>query len=268
MPSTVNAINVLIVDDEPEACKNLENILQEYVGRSVNVVGTANSTRQAELLIRQLGPDAVFLDIEMPNENAFHFLDRVKPMLSFEVVFVTAYDDYAIRAFKLNAVDYILKPISIPELANAVQRLKEKIDIRKLLGNPAASYIGLSEQVNGRVKSQRITLRDNNNIEVVDFRDIYFVEAQGSYIRIIFVKNNETRDIVMSGSVTEYEELLPSETFFRIHKTYLVNCIHIKRITHDDSNFVVVEGNYTLPVSRRRYGPLIGFLQKNDLFNE
>src|ERR1700689_5825299 len=125
MPSDNALLNVLIVDDEMEACDNLKNILMEYVDKEINIAGIANNTREAEAQINNFLPDAVFLDIEMPNENAFHFLSRISPF-GFEVIFVTAYDEYAIKAFKLNAVDYILKPISIAELTAAVQKLKEK----------------------------------------------------------------------------------------------------------------------------------------------
>src|SRR6202012_3296754 len=114
------------------ACINLKNILREYVDREINVVGVANNTREAEKQITRFSPNAIFLDIEMPNENAFHFLTRISPF-EFEVIFVTAYDEYAVKAFKLNAVDYILKPISIEEVSNAVTKAKEHIAYKKLI---------------------------------------------------------------------------------------------------------------------------------------
>src|SRR5579872_4566369 len=98
MPLNKATINVLIVDDEKEACVNLENILKDYVDEGINIVGLAHNAKEAERQINEFAPDAVFLDIEMPNENAFHFLERISPV-NFEVIFVTAYDEYAIRAF-------------------------------------------------------------------------------------------------------------------------------------------------------------------------
>ena len=262
-------INVLIVDDEKEACANLKNILADYIGEGINVVGKAYNTIEAEKQISKLNPDAVFLDIDMPNENAFHFLERIAP-INFEVIFVTAYDEYALKAFKLNAVDYILKPISITELSQSIQKLKEKIKIKKMLNesNRNTSYTEISNLINNKVKSHRITLKDNNVIEVVDFKDIYFIEAQGSYIRVLFIKDNVVREIIMSGSLTDYEELLPPELFFRIHKSYVINCIHIKKILKDDYSQVVIKDNYTLPVSRRRYAPLLEFLNSHHYYNE
>src|SRR5690242_15259365 len=126
MPANSKSLQVLIVDDEKKACTNLKNILLEFVDPGIVIAGIANSTAEAESLIADTTPDAIFLDIEMPTENAFHFLDRISPV-NFEVIFVTAYEEYAVRAFRLNAVDYILKPISIAELKKAVQRLKDRI---------------------------------------------------------------------------------------------------------------------------------------------
>lgn len=267
MPVAQMKLNILIVDDEKEACTNLKNILCDYIDKDIEVCGIAHNTRDAEKLIQKYQPDVVFLDIEMPNENAFSFLDRIAPF-SFEVVFVTAYDEYAIKAFKLNAVDYILKPISISELSVAVTRVKERIYYRRLTSNDVSSYHDVDKNFSARAKLQRITLRDNNNIEVIEFRELLYVEAQGSYSKIIFVKDELMKEVVMSTSIAEYEELLPADIFFRIHKSYLINCQHIKKILRDDTNYVVMCNDIVLPVSRRRYSVLLDFLKTNEYYNE
>lgn len=260
-------VSLLIVDDEQEACVNLKNMLEEYVSMSVDIVGMANNTRDAERMIERLKPDAILLDIEMPRENAFNFLDRISPV-DFEVMFVTAYDDYAIKAFKLNAVDYILKPISIKELKEGISKLIERVRIKQMMGNVQNAYSEIASQITGKIKGNKIRLRDNSVVEVVDFKDIYFIEAQGSYFKVAFMKDNIQRDIVMSGSLTDYEELLPPELFFRIHKSYVINCMHVKRILKDGPCFVVIKPEVVLPVSRRRYPLLIEFLKNNDFNNE
>src|SRR4051812_32436582 len=124
MPANEKAMRVLIIDDEQEACDNLKNILSEYIDSNIHVLRTANDTIAAQWLITELNPDAIFLDIDMHNENAFEFLQRIYPY-NFEIIFVTAYDEFAIKAFKLNAIDYILKPINIDELTNAIIKLRE-----------------------------------------------------------------------------------------------------------------------------------------------
>lgn len=257
-------VKVLIVDDEKKACTNIINLLSEYVDADIHVCDVAYSTAEAEIAIKKHSPDALFLDIEMPNENAFQFLERIQPF-DFEVIFVTAFDEYAIRAFRLNALDYILKPISIIELRNAVVKLTERIKYKKILEN-SISYIELSNQVANKVKQQKITLKDGISIEVVDFKDILFVEAQSSYSRIVFIKSGFIKEMTMSNPLTVYEELLPPEIFYRIHRSYLVNCQHIKKIVSDDSNNVLI-GQHTLPIGRRRFISFIEFLKNNKYYN-
>jgi len=254
---------VIIVDDEKKACANLKNILLEFVDPGIVIAGIANSTAEAEIEISVHEPDAVFLDIEMPNENAFHFLERIAPF-DFEVVFVTAYEEYAIKAFRLNAIDYILKPISITELKGAVQKLKDKIRYKKILADKNTSYTELSEQVSNKVKPIKILLKDIHTMEFVDFNDIYFVEAQGSYSRIVFSKNQVVKEMVLSNPLSDYEELLPTEQFFRIHRSYLINCAHIKKIQSDGSNQVIMKDDLAIPVSRRRNASLLLFLESHD----
>ncbi len=263
MTTNCKDLSVLIVDDEKKACINLKNFLIEYVDPLINIVGVANSTHEAEEMIYKLAPNAVFLDIEMPHENAFHFLNRISPF-NFEIVFVTAFDEYAIKAFKLNAIDYILKPISISELVKAVQKLKEKISYKKIVAEKNTSFTELSYNVANKIKPHKITLKDANGSEVIDFRDIYFIEAQSSYSRIIFFKENGIRELTMSSPLSDYEELLPNDLFFRVHRSYLINCAHVKKILTDGSSQVLIKGNFTLPVSRRRYASLIEFLKSNE----
>src|SRR5690242_12534892 len=128
-------IRAILVDDEIEACENLINIFRKYVPYPVEIIGVFHNTRDLEAGLPELKPDVVFIDIEMPDENAFQFLERLQEV-NFEIVFVTAYDEYAVKAFKINALDYILKPISIEELNTAVQKLQTKLWNERLLSDP------------------------------------------------------------------------------------------------------------------------------------
>ncbi len=256
------SINVLIVDDEIEACDNLANMLHDYVESEVNILGVANDTTQAEKMIRELKPDAVFLDIEMPGENAFQFLQRINHF-DFEIIFVTAYDQFAIQAFKLSAVDYILKPISIDELTDAVYKLKEKIELRNF-AMTKDYQLDVLKQISNKEKQQKLALKGINNIEMVDFKDIFYVEGSGSYSLFCFRKKNDNVEMTVSNSIYEYEAMLPGNMFFRIHKSYLINCMHIQKIVNDDSCGVVINNTKTqLPVSRRRFAGFIDFLKEH-----
>lgn len=253
------SLNIIIVDDEIEACNNLRNILLRDIDPDINIIGIAHNTFQAGALISAHKPDAVLLDINMPNENAFSFVDRLSPV-DFEIIFVTAYDEYAVRAFRLNAVDYILKPINTLELAAAIGKLKDRLRYKVALRPPA--YEALSGQLQSKDKPRQICLRDSNCVEIVDFRDLLYIAAKGSYSQVVFLKDGQERQLVMSNSIAEYEELLPADLFYRIHKSYLVNCMYIKQIIREDNQVLASGSLFSLPVGRRRYSGLLTFLQQ------
>lgn len=253
-------LNVLIVDDEREACLNLQRMLTEFIDGKISIAGTAHNTRDAEARIAVLKPDAVFLDIDMPGENAFQFLARIGKV-PFEVVFVTAYDAYAVKAFRLNAVDYILKPVDVDELERAVVRLRERLAFKKVAG---ISYDALAAQMDSRREQSQIILRDNHTSEVVAFSNILYAEAMGSYARVVFrTPQQEERSMVLSHSIAEYEELFPARQFFRVHRSFLVNCACVRELLRvEESLYVVLHNKTRLPVSRRRYTELVAFLKQ------
>jgi two-component system LytT family response regulator len=262
MDEKKDKINVLIVDDEKNACINIVNLLIEFIGPEVSITGIAHNTDDAFKLINDHKPDCLFLDIEMPGENAFEFLERISPV-DFEVVFITAYDQYAVRAFRLNAVDYILKPVAVSQLKNAVEKIKERLTFNKVVGGKVA-YTKLAEQIKSRQKINTITFKNTNSAEVVNFRDIYFIEAHSSYSKIVFVKKGEVRVITMSYPLSDYEELLPTHMFYRVHRSYLVNCLHIENVSNDESQQLAINNGMMVPVSRRKYASLIQFMKDNN----
>ncbi len=259
----METLNLLLVDDEQEACMNLKHILLDYIDKDINILDVAHSTKDAEEKIARLKPNAVFLDIAMPNENAFQFLERISP-INFEIVFVTAYDEYAVRAFKLNAVDYVLKPIHIEDLRNAVEKLKEKVFYRNIVNNVPV-YSELSQQIGRKKKQSQIILKDNNIMEAVPFRHIHYIKAMGSYSMIYYFKNREEKTFLMSRPISEYEDLLPKDTFFRIHRSYLLNCSCIRKIVKDEIPSVILQDNTHLPIGRRRFSALMSFLENFNL---
>jgi two-component system, LytTR family, response regulator len=258
-----NPIRVVLIDDEEAACINLKNILNDYINNRIDIVGVAHNTTIAEQLIHELQPDAVFLDIEMPGENAFQFLERIYPF-SFEVIFVTAYDEYAIKAFKLNALDYILKPISIEELKLAVKKLVEKLKNNRLL-QEFSLYKNFSEQLSDKKEINCLTIRTSTGVEIVDFSKLIYIEAQGSYCNLIYLSDAGEKSVVLSHSVADYEEILPTEIFFRTHRSYIVNIAHIASIKQEDGAFAVLNNKFNIPVSRRRYNDLITALNHREL---
>jgi two-component system LytT family response regulator len=259
-------LSFLIVDDEIEACKNLKNIILEYIDDKCNILGMAHSTKEAEIKIASLKPDVVFLDINMPNENAFQFLERINTF-DFEIIFVTAYDHYAVKAFRLNAVDYILKPIHIEDLRKAIEKVRNKVMMDQFMENGGFRYNNLSDHINRKVDNQHLILSDNSCYEVVAFRDIVYLEAMGSYSKIFFLKSGIEKSMLMSQSISDYEEVLPENIFFRVHRSYLLNCSYISKILKNETNEVMLRTKATIPISRRRYSALVGFLSSASFNN-
>lgn len=255
-------INIFIIDDEERACLNLNNMLIEYTGSVLNVAGIFKSTADAELQLSELKPDAIFLDIEMPHENAFQFLDRISPF-EFEIVFVTAYDEYAVNAFRLNAIDYILKPLSINELQRAVSKLREKVSYRKFAAEKSKAYTSIAEKVINKMQNDKLLLRDTNNIEIVSYNDVLFIEANGSYSKVVYFNGDIAKEMVVCTSLADFEELLPVEVFFRIHRSYVINVQHIRKVKADPGE-VLLPHDHKLPISRRKYPVLMSIL-KNGL---
>lgn len=258
----LNPIRALILDDEIEACRNLEILLSRYWSNSIEIVGIAQSTEDAEKIIHKMKPEVLFIDIEMPRENAFHFLERID-RTSFEIIFVTAYDEYALRALKLNAIDYILKPISLDEVEEAIKKLKEKVLMRQMtLGMiPVNNISNLAEQFTNKKPIENLVLRTKTELLLLDFKEIIYIEAIGSYTNFHFVKDGNLGQMVMSHPLTEYEELLPSSMFFRIHKTFLINTIYVKKIIKEEQHQLEMSFDILLPISRRRHQSFIEFLK-------
>lgn len=254
----------LIVDDEKTACENLKSALLSLPDVNAEIVGVAHNAREAEILIAKTDPQVVFMDIDMPNENGFQFLNRIAPF-PFEVIFVTAYDEYAIRAFKLNAIDYILKPIDVEDLKKAIGKLAEKFEYLQYKANSNIAFSQMQKQMKAPAEEQQIVLRDNKDIEVVSFRKIVYVEAMRSYSKVVFYKDNTERNIIVSQSVAEYQEIFPSDLFFRTHKSFLVNCVFIDKIfKEDDLWYVSLKNKVQIPVGRRRYQDLLEFLKTKE----
>jgi len=264
MPSnSSNILKAIIIDDEPMASDHLKATLLECNNLNIDICDIANNTTIASRQIETHKPDVLLLDIEMPDQNAFQFLENISPF-DFEIIFVTAFNEYAVKAFKLNAIDYILKPVSIPEITEAFARLREKIAYKQLARHRNDEYKALVAQLAGNATPQKLFLREQNNITAVAFTDIYFIEAMGSYSRIHYTQNGETQQTLMSHSISEYEEMLPQSTFIRIHKSYLINCTHIKNVCKNDNASVTINGNYNIPVSRRRYHDMMEFIRTHD----
>lgn len=243
-------IRAVLIDDESKNISILEKMLEQFCPE-VEVVGTASDSRLGAAIIKQEKPDLVFLDIEMPYGNAFDLLDSLKP-LDFEVIFVTAFDNYMLKAFKYSALDYLLKPVDIAELKaavdNVVHRKKSRhIDMQQL-------ELLLSSLKNPRAPIERLALPSAEGLELHNINDIVRCEAQRGYTYIYLQSGQK---ILSSRNIKEFEELLPESIFFRIHNSHLVNLNFVKKYQKGRGGYIEMTDGMQLEVAIRRKDELL-----------
>ena len=237
-------IRTILVDDETDSIRVLQRLL-ETCCPNVSVVDTANGVDTGIELIRELRPDLVLLDIEMSQGNAFDLLNQLMP-LNFQVIFVTAFDNYAIRAFKYSVVDYLLKPVDIDDLRNAISRVSEKADPKDLTEQ---MKILLNNVGMLHVSFQKMAIPTINGLNFVPVQDVIRLEARGNYT-VIYLSNGET--IMATRTIRDYEDVLPESIFCRIHSSHIINLAHIDKYQKGRGGVVIMEDGTTIEVAARR----------------
>ena len=243
----------IIVEDEAKNAIILKKLLQEYCPM-IDVVGVANDNNSAYELITEVKPDLVFLDIVMPYGNAFELLNKLTPV-DFEIIFVTAHDNYAITAIKYSAFDYLLKPISIDELQTATKNVLSKIS-NKNVNNQLAILMGLVNEVIS--PNTRIAVPTVDGFVFVIMENIIRLEANGSYT-FLFTTDNEK--IVASRNIKEYEDFLPKNLFFRIHNSHLINLKKLLKYNKGRGGVVIMEDGTHIEVAIRRKAEFLNKFQ-------
>ena len=211
----------------------------------VEIIATASSSEEGIKLIRKHNPSIVFLDIEMPNKNGFEVLDAPRDV-QYEVIFTTAYQQYAINAIRFAALDYLLKPIDTDELAQAIHRYKAKHKNEQQLQQFDLLFNNLKNLTQPYTK---LSIATTDGIIFINISDILYIEAAGSYTKF-FLKNNDT--VLTSKNLKEFEEMLQQQFFFRTHHSYIINTNEIKRYVKGDGGTVIMSNAAELPVSKRR----------------
>lgn len=241
----------LIVDDEKHSREALAGMLAKNCPE-VQVIAQSDNAKDAEEAILKYKPDIIFLDIEMPESSGFDLLARLKEV-NFEIIFTTAFGQYAIQAIRFSALDYLLKPIEAEDLIKAVQRAGTKISslhqrqkIDTLLNN--VQYLNTDK---------KIALPTLSGMEFVTLRNIIRCESDNTYT-IFYLADK--RKIVVSKSIGEYEELLMDYHFLRVHQSHLINLRYVKNYQKGEGGMIVMEDNSAVDVSRRRKEQLISRL--------
>lgn len=245
-------IRAIIIEDEPKAKASLEMLLKNFCP-SVVVVGFAVAVETAIIIIRELKPDLVFLDIKLKNGSGF---DILRPFYDypFKIIFTTAFEEFAIKAFKLSAIDYLLKPIDPEDLQTAVEKASRALN-RENVTFQLKSFL---ENYETAEKSKTVVLKTADTIFLVKTDNILFCESDKNYTRFYLTNNQK---ILVSKTLKEYEEILEPFNFLRIHQTFLVNLGFLAQVNKRE-NLVILTNGAKLPVSTRKKETLFALFEK------
>jgi two-component system LytT family response regulator len=247
-------IKAVIIDDEQHSIDTLRWKLQHYCPE-VEVLAAFDSPAEGIRYLKDTPPDLLFLDIEMPLLNGFDVLEELGRDLPFDIIFITAYDNFGIQAVKFSALDYLLKPVQNKELKDAIEK-----HLRKVQHKVSADQIDvLLQNVNAEKKGKlgKIALASKESIEFVDAADIVCCEANSNYTNVYLI---EGRKRVISKTLREFEEMLTPYHFFRPHNSYLINLKRVREFVRGDGGFLVMENKMKIPVSKARREELLELL--------
>lgn len=238
-------IRILIVDDEPAAGNILQLLLEKHITHKKEII-YCNSPSKALELLTSFKPTLVMLDIEMPEMNAFDFLNKAGDW-NFDVIFTTAYDKYAIKAIRFSALDYLLKPIDVNELQVAIQ--KHITNKMEHYSHPQKELIG-SLMHNLHIKDKgdiQLAISVKEGVFLIELKHIVCLQGQNNYTKFFF---DNQKPLLVAKTIKEYEEVLSEHYFIRVHKSYLVNSAHVIRV--DKEGILWLKNDMQVAVSRRR----------------
>ncbi len=237
-------ITAIIIEDEQKSVDTLKGLLSRYCP-SVTVLDVAGGYREGIEKIRLHSPDVIFLDIQMPDGSGFKVLEELKEM-NFDVIFTTAFDQFAIKAIKYSALDYLLKPIDPQELMEAVK----KVDSKKRTSDKNRSIDALLDNIKSPEEDpHKIVLSTSEKIHVIDVKDILRCESDNYYTHFYFTDGSR---LLVSKTLKENEELLSNHNFIRPHKSHLINAGYIKSFVKQDGGYIIMDDGSRIPVSRRK----------------
>lgn len=244
-------IRAIIVDDELGCIANLQHYLTAYCA-ALRVVATASTLESALQVINDNDFDVAFFDIQLFKENVFNLIEKLE-QINFEIVFVTAYDNFAVKAFKVEALDYLLKPLSKDDVVECYNK------IQKRLKGEQQSLI--QEVVADRYLQRKVILKQGEAVFVVKETEILYLKAKGFYTEIYFTYHGKLITVLISKPISVLEKEYSSDIFFRIHKSYLVNVHHVMHIVKAENTFLKLNTDELLPVAKRRMKEFIEFVK-------
>ncbi|MFZ1705345.1 MAG: LytTR family DNA-binding domain-containing protein [Saprospiraceae bacterium] len=237
-------INAILIDDELPCIESLELDLLKYC-IDINIIGKYISPKDGMNAIKKLKPDLVFLDIEMPWMNGFEMLELLQP-INFDVIFVTAYDSYAVNAFKVNAIDYLMKPIDHEDLTKAVSKIKNK---KESSGENIDRIQHMLEHYFQLKNSRKVILAEKDKQNFVEPGRIAYIQAESNYSKVFF---DSGQPLLLSSTLKSIEDKLEGHGFARVHNSYLVNMDKVVQYVKSDGGYLVLSDNSIIPISRSK----------------
>jgi two-component system, LytTR family, response regulator len=254
-------MKTVLIDDEAHILQALRSKLA-FIDPSISILAAFQDPQQALKELKTLNPDVVFLDIEMPTMNGFQLLEALRPY-NFEVVFVTAYNQYAIRALRMSAIDYLLKPIDIDDLKNTLSRLAEKIkQPPPQYDDRFSHFLQTLHNISHNNLNEKIALSTQEGVIFLMIKDIMRVEAMSNYSCFYTLQKQK---VVVSKTLKEFEESLLAYNFLRVNRSHLVNLNHILRYNKGEGGVLTLVDNYEVEVSPQRKEELIKKLNLSNL---
>lgn len=247
----MNTLREIIIDDEPSSVSALYNLLERFCPE-ITILTTANDIEDAFIKINHLNPDIIFLDVDLAPHTGFDLLRKFSKV-NFKVIFVTAYDYYAIDAIKFSALYYLLKPVRIEELKEAVERAKNELNIKN---NDTNYNLYLPEDFK---KIKNITLKTHQGVFIIELNDIVHLKADNSYTNFHL---NNGEQILSSKPIKEYEDMLHDKGFFRSHKSHIVNIQYVASLSKTEGDQIVLKNKEKIPLSHRRKDEFAQLLHK------
>lgn len=238
-------LKTIIIDDEPDSIKLLELQLTQHCPE-IEIAGTFTSSVKALPAIEKIQPDLIFLDIEMPVMNGFELLEKILH-LPFSVIFITAYNQYALKAFRFNAVDYLVKPIDANDLIEAVTKAVKRI-------KPTSAQLSqMQRQLRGEPATRIAIPGQQGGISFIDLNDIIYSEASNNYSKLILT---DGKQFLISKTLKDVQEVLEEEHFLRVHRQYVINLNHVKHFNRNEGVLTMDNGDH-IPIARNQKERLI-----------
>ena len=238
-------ITAVLIDDDKHLRQGLTALLERYTNE-IQIIGEAESVKTGVVVLEKLKPQVIFLDIHLSDGTGFDILEQLKGKINAHIVFITAHEQYALKAFKFSALDFILKPVDPEELQNSIMKIKDAVGKT----NSFDHIDLLLENIRKKVDNfKRIALSTSDGIHLFEVADIIRCEAKGNYTEF-FIKNH--KPVLISKTLKEYEEMLTEHGFERIHQSHLINLSYLKSYIKADGGYVIMADNTKISIAQSK----------------